>query len=591
MAFTKEEQEILDYAKANGKTPAEAKQALSLYRSQQPQAEATPTEPEKPTFGEDLADDFMGIGENAIEQFDQAGKNIVDIATDKDRNIAEKAVGIGGEAFKRGGRFIGGSIFGGLKMLAPQSVEDKVGEVATETGKAVVERAQADYEELKASDDPNDQKIVAQIDGLMSRYQNDESFRKNVDAAGGFAEGVLEIIGGGTVIRGGKEAVKQGARGARELVPTRTLPDRFKSPYFEASESAIARGISNAKVAAVDAGRGLGDKAIDTAVVGGQKIAQTYRDLVEGSTRRITDNLDRKAMTENADLELKKVETNLSDMYVNAVSPGVKGKKKTVEGIIANKQAAVKSVQNIVENKEKLTFRDIETNEIVTGELPTNLWEFGGAVTHQKSQVYAQVLENIGKAADEPVDTSRIVEAMAEIKENPVYANETAIINRADQALQKYFTQDYTPREIEDLIQLENDRLQAFYRGSGTQADAIVSAIVANNLRDMLDEAVESAGGEGVKALKQQYGALKSIEGDVIHRALHNSQAREAGLVDMFGIRTIGDVAAGAAGDLGALQRGAGQIAGEGFIKALNDRDALINRMFMVAEQAYVPTQ
>ena len=65
----------------------------------------------------------------------------------------------------------------------------------------------------------------------------------------------------------------------------------------------------------------------------------------------------------------------------------------------------------------------------------------------------------------------------------------------------------------------------------------------------------------------------------------------ETGLVDMFGIRTIGDIAAGMSGDISALKQGAAQIAGEGFIKALNDRDALINRAFLVAEQAYTKSQ
>jgi len=580
MAFSKEEQQIIDYAKANGKTPAQTKQAIAAFRAQN--STQTQQEPEKQTFGQDLKEDFLGIGENAVDQFSQATDNFQDIMEDDSRNVAEKAVGLGGEAFRRGGRFIGGTLVGGLKMLAPQGVEDKTAEALRGTGEQIVNQTKAQLEQLRQGS-AQEQEVAATVDRLINRYETDPKFKQNVDAAGGFAEGIAEILGGGAAVRGGKEAVQA----TTQLVPTRSLTREFDSPYFRDSENAIAKGIQNTKIAAVDTARGLSDKAIDAAVVGGQKVAQTYRDLVEGSTQRITANLDNKALRENSGLDLDDVEINLGDMYVNAVSPGVKGKKKTVEGIIENKQNAVKSVKNIVENKANLTFRDIETNNVVSGELPSNLWEFGGSVTHQKSQVYKEVLDRVGAAADEPVDTSRIVEAMTEIMDDPVYANETAITNRAQQALNKYLLTDYTPRQIEDLIQLENDRLQAFYRGSGTQADAIVSAIVANNLRDMLDEAVEAAGGQGVKELKQQYGALKSIEGDVIHRALHNSQAREAGLVDMFGIRTIGDVAAGAAGDLGALRRGAGQIAGEGFIKALNDRDALINRMFMVADQAY----
>lgn len=582
MAFSPEEQKILDYAKQNGKTATEAKAAIAKYRmSKSTEPEPSGTAAPKPTFGEDLVNDLAQTGENMVTQFKEVGPNIVSIAKNENLNAAEKAVGIGGEAFKRGGRFIGGTILGAVKAILPQSVEDKAKEVATGLGEKIGEYNREFYEKLQTGT-ATDQEIAATIKNLATRYETDEKFRTSVDAAGGFLEGLAEIVGGGSVTRAAGKAASVSSDVA--MTPVRSLKGNLRSVYTNTLEKEIAAGIDNTKRSFF--GR-LTDKAVDTAVQSGQKAAQTYRDLVEGSTRRIAANLDRQALRENAALPIAKVENNISDMYVNAVSPGVKGKQKTVAGIVQNKKDAVSSIRNLVENKASLTFRDIETNNMVTGELPTNLWEFGGAVTHQKSQVYNKVLENIGKAADEPIDTGRIVDAMSDIIDDPVYKGETQIVNRARQALNKYMLNDYTPRQIEDLIQLENDRLQAFYRGSGTQADAIVSAIIANNLRDMLDEAVESATGAGVRELKRQYGALKAIEGDVVHRALHNSQAREAGLVDMFGIRTIGDVAMGATGDLTALRRSAGQIAGEGFIKALNDRDAMINRMFLVAEQAY----
>jgi len=329
-------------------------------------------------------------------------------------------------------------------------------------------------------------------------------------------------------------------------------------------------------------------KTIDSALLAGQKAASTYRSAVEGSTARITANLDRQALKETASMPRADVEQRIADNYVNAVSPGVKGKKTNLSSLVANKKSAVSAVKNIVLNKADLEFRDVETNKIIKGELPTNLWEFGGAIQNQKQQVYAKISEKIG-AADGPVDTSRISDAMEEITMDDVYRSIPQVQKRAQEVIEQYNFAEYTLADIERIIQIENDRLQAFYRGSGTQADAVVSAMVANHLRDILDETIESATGEGVKALKKQYGDLAAIERDVVHRALHNAQAREAGLVDMFGIRTIGDVASGIAGDLNALKNSAAQIAGEGFIKALNDRDALINRMFLIADQTYSP--
>lgn len=407
------------------------------------------------------------------------------------------------------------------------------------------------------------------------------------DTAGG-AFGALQIAGALT----GPNSV------LNRLTRVRTIEPDISTPYVQASEEAIADGVDmtrrsklemkgNSGVGSASIGRRTGEAVIDSAVLLGEKTTQMYRSVVEGATERITAKLDRDAIRKNTGVPIQQAEANIADMYINAVSPGVKGKKKSLQGITQNTQSATRAVKTITQNRANLQFRDIETNEVIKGELPSNLWEFGGAIGHQKSATYKLVLEKLDKTSDQAIDPERINIAMQEIIEDPVYAGIPEVKKRADQALKQFSENEYSPAQIERLIQIENDRLQAFYRGSGSQADAIVSAIVANNLRDILDETVEAATGSGIKELKMQYGDLKAIERDVVHRALHNSQAREAGLIDMFSVRSIGDVALGAAGDLSALKAGAAQIAGESFIKALNDRDALINRMFLVSERTY----
>lgn len=587
MALTSEEKQILDFAKNNGKSALEAKAAIAKYRQQNPSS--TPT---TPTFSEDAATDKAQIGENIAPIIDQNKIDRLQIrakVADQEITPVRGAFQTIGKGLGAGFKVLGESAKGLAKMALPQKAEDKISEFTSGFSSELGSRLSQDYEEMKTSDVPEERKIAEKITSTIERYNTDENFKNDVDATGGVLTAVTSLLGGSL---------------AKNLTPdlkTRTLTPDLDTPYFKENESAVAQAISNinkAKNSVIKSGadvsgkvplsiQALGQSAIDKAVLSGQKIAETYRNVVENSTQRITSNLDRQALKDNLTKPLPEVEQTLGTMYVNAVSPGVKGKKPSLEGLVANKDSAVAAIKNLTTSKPSLKFRDIETNEIIEGQLPTNLWEFGGAISHQKSNVYKEITNKLEATGNTGLDTTRIVDAMTEIIENPVYANETAIVNRARESLQKYLTTDYTPSQIEELIQLENDRLQAFYRGAGTQADAIVSAIVANNLRDMLDEAVDSATGSGIKELKSQYGNLKAIERDVVHRALHNAQAREAGLVDMFGIRTIGDVAAGAAGDLGALKRGAAQIAGESFIKALNDRDAMVNRMFLVADQAY----
>ena len=708
-------------------------------------------------LGGDIKETAVNLGQNFMDR----GRSIVDIAKEKDRGIFSKALGIGGEAFRGIGRTIGEVFIGGAKAVAPQSVEDKVSG-AVEKGGQKVGEVLTNY----ATENPDSQ-VVQTVKGLIDKYETDKNFRDTVDASGGFAEGLVEILGGGTAARGLKQGVTRASKEVAEtggkvvsragnrfgsLLPTKTpdvppvetvaveakkyktfddfiktvdeagnekyrepgigvqtetgkpitikayhgtnkdfdkfiIPDegtrytgdgvyftpskahaeRFaqgdggrvvesyltlENPYnlylpegnidyqpgseainnilgkghdsiivrikdtdtrtgvveadfineivvfdvdkikskddlkkmFEQATEAPQKGVL--KTAKEKAGKAK-DRTLEFVVDTGHKGLMKYQQLKEGATQRITQNLDRKALRDNAKLPPKQVDKNIGEMYVNAVSPGVKGKKKTLDGITKNRQSGINVIKDITVNKNNLSFKDSSADIIVSGEVPNNLWEFGGAMQSRKSTIYKGVLEDVGKAAKEPTDFTRITNVMEEIIKDPVYAKETAIIDRAKQILAKFSENTYGPEQIERLLQIENLKLDQFYKGEGKLEDAVVSAIVANNLRDILDETVEKAVGQGVREKKRLYGDYKAVEKDVIHRAIHNSQARKAGLVNMFGIKTVGDLTRGLAGDVGALKQSAGQIVGESFIDALNDRDALINRMFLVADQTY----
>ena len=547
-------------------------------------------------FLKDLGGDLVETGKGVFDTVTTAGDKIRDIAGEEDRGIFSKALGIGGEAFRGIGRTIGEVFIGGAKAVVPQSVEDKVGETVEKGGQKVGEAA-VNY----ATENPDSQ-VVQTVKGLIEKYENDKNFRDAVNAGGGFAEGLAEIVGGGVATKGLKKGLDAGKEAAESVVQQSTnigsrfgallrTPDTTPTPgkaldTTKATPDTVTPNPGIVGKAKETAGKAV-DKGLETAVDLGHKAMTKYQQLSEGSTQRITQNLDRKALRENAVLPPKQVDKNLGEMYVNAVSPGVKGKKKTLDGITKNRQSAVDVIKDITINKNKVSFKDSGADIIVSGEVPNNLWEFGGAMQSRKSTIYKGVLEDVGKAAKEPTDFTRIINVMEEIIKDPVYAKETAIIDRAKQILAKFSENTYGPEQIERLLQIENLKLDQFYKGKGKLEDSVVSAIVANHLRDILNETVEKAVGQGVKEKKRLYGAYKAVEEDVVHRAIHNSQARKAGLVNMFGIKTVGDLTEGLAGNPGALKQAVGQIVGESFISALNDRDALINRMFLVADQTY----
>ena len=69
----------------------------------------------------------------------------------------------------------------------------------------------------------------------------------------------------------------------------------------------------------------------------------------------------------------------------------------------------------------------------------------------------------------------------------------------------------------QQLIENYNNELQSFYRNpSYNQASRVaIDAAVVRNLRTALDEVVTKATGTKYQALRNQYGALKTIENDV----------------------------------------------------------------------------
>lgn len=644
MALNDKELQIVEAGKTAGKSKQDITNALVRYRQEFGVAPQAPVEPK--SFLADAAEDFTDIGKDAVEEFDAAGKKIIKTAQDTDKSLLNKVLSIGSEAFKRGGRFIGKTLINSAKIAVPEEIEMKLADAAKATGAGVVKYTQDFYKNLQESDNPDDQKVATMIGSAIEKYKTDPAFKEQVDNVGGFTEGILEIVGGGTAIKTGKEAVEQGVKGAarvRELTPDLNIPyfqegekvvadaiERMKKTDAESAEKFTAdrQAVDNFKqklinqvTVNVDAGTDVSaittrldelieqgkvkeavkeaadfaktpgilstfsEKMLDTAVAAVEGITNTSRRVKESSTRRFAESLDRKALRDTENMTPEQTDRYIEDAYVNAVSPGVKGKKQTPEGIEKSKKSAVAAVKEMITNKGRLKFRDTESNQDITGELPSNLWEFGSAIESEKKEVWKEIAAAYKQTGNGPVDTQRVVDKMDEVIDDPVFKGETAIINRAKQIKEKLELEEFDIDQIERILQIENDRLQAYYRGNGTLADSIVSAIVANNLRDILDETVESATGAGVSELKAKYGNLKSIERDVVHRALHNDQARKAGMVDMFNVRSIGDVASVATGNVGALMQTAGQIAGEAFIKAVNDRDDLIRRMFLVADE------
>ncbi len=141
--------------------------------------------------GGDIKETLVG----GYNQFAQAGKDIVDTAMRDDRNLAEKATMIGGRAFAGGAAAIG-ELFTGLGKLAlTQEAEDGLKQIAT-----------------KAAQDISETELAQDAIGWYNSL--DPRTKDQVDAAGGFAMALGEIVGlkgGGKILKTGKEVVDASA--------------------------------------------------------------------------------------------------------------------------------------------------------------------------------------------------------------------------------------------------------------------------------------------------------------------------------------------------------------------------------------------
>lgn len=151
----------------------------------------------------------------------------------------------------------------------------------------------------------------------------------------------------------------------------------------------------------------------------------------------------------------------------------------------------------------------------------------------------------------------------------------------------------YSPLEAQEAIRNYNARVANFYKQptkDGT-SEAAIEAMVANRLREATDTAISDATGREYQPLKDAYGALRSIEKDVVHRALVQGRNTKGGLTGMlFDVATADQVIHAIAHlDPSALGSAAGWQTFKAIRQRLLDPNRAVRRMFETAERLQQP--
>lgn len=334
---------------------------------------------------------------------------------------------------------------------------------------------------------------------------------------------------------------------------------------------------------------GLGMTAINVGTVGaggaGAKVAgKVATEAADITGSKVVSTVE-KAFTPSE----QSVDKFVTDTFERAVKPTIVG-RKTVGAAGEYKNKVVNAVNSIVQNKNNLKFTN-EFGEVTEGALPKSLSQFGHSIEQTKKGIFDQYDALATQASEKgaTIDLTDTAKALDEVINNKaINLSHPEAVDYAKKLKDRLLSEGtLDTKTAQDLVQNYNGALEAFYRNPSyeTASRAAIDAGIVNSMRKSLDNVIESATGKEYQALKNQYGALKTIEKDVVKRANVDARKNAQGLLDYTDIFSGGDMVHGILTLNPALfAKGAAQKSIKEYLKFLNDPNRAIEKLFKKAE-------
>lgn len=441
----------------------------------------------------------------------------------------------------------------------------KFGVAAYNTGKAALDiitgNGDKAAEDLRAS---RDLPFIGRTDPALN---GDETF----------TQGAKKIIGTGLEI-GSTVAGGEGAAGAAQAGFKGLTKQGLKTAAKEGTAMAFAQGTGSAlnedKSVVESVGRGLAYAPLGAAAGLAAPVATV---ALKGAVKPIT-KLAAKVFSpieKKAEVAITEgIEKGIKPYFSSTAKPGVRE---------AYMERASEAIKTINEYRPKITGED--GIDVVRN--PENRRELLEALDQAKGKLFEEydtIAKQAGEAGaqfDAAPAVSKLQKISQDISYNPQIREYAAKLVTEIGELQ-----GQAPKVIQERIKDLNQQLQGFFLGRVDKMKAQVDASVAQLLREQLDNQIEAVGGQGYQALKNKYGALKTIEKDVARQVAVEARKNVKGLVDFTDIFTGGDLIGGIATMNPALfARG---LAGKGikeYIKFINDPNRYIKNMFKAVEK------
>lgn len=220
--------------------------------------------------------------------------------------------------------------------------------------------------------------------------------------------------------------------------------------------------------------------------------------------------------------------------YQKAIRPP-KGGTVSASQYKANMDKAAIGMEEIVHN-----------NRAMNKSMPDSLVTFAEGVEEARKNVFKEysALSKDATSKGLTVNIEPVIKDLEQMKSSKaVKAFGRQTVKHVDDLIDQVKAfQSGTPSEIEDAIRLLNQDVKGFYSGRNVglnESSAGITDTVARYLRATLDDTIEKATGQEYQALKNRYGALRSIEKDVTGAAIRDATSsglKLADFSDMFSI-------------------------------------------------------
>lgn len=344
--FTTQEKQVIDQLKAQGKTPQQIAGYIGGLRTNAPSTLSRELGEEPKQFDEstlsrivkDAPSDIVETGKRAFGATNEAGRSIVDTFKRDDIGMADKVVTAGSQAFKGIGRFLGETFLGAAKLTTTDEFEKQAGAAALEVG-----------EKIASTDFVKD--TVAWYDS------QDDNKKRQIQNILGYAEGLAELVGAGTIVKGAKAGVKGTKEAA--MASSEAITSGLNDVITLAKQGKPSKAIKIANESVDDVTR---QTAID-------KLADIYNSSMVENRQSINTKLDKLAQESSFGDKKATRDTLIRDLAAEGYVPQPEGRlanfTQVFDEIRTDQKRVMEAYEPLVKNTRQTIRLDEFENRII----------------------------------------------------------------------------------------------------------------------------------------------------------------------------------------------------------------------------------